>query len=402
MLDLLLVAALGFLGSFGHCVGMCGPLAVAFSLSDKESKDNPKKNPKSWQQHLYFHTLLNLGRILSYAIAGAAIGAIGSVLVAGGQLAGLESDLRRWLAILTGMLLVWMGIVQIKPEGLPNIPFLNPMAQVGLHQRLSNAMMKLSLHSHPLTPALLGMTWGLIPCGFLYTAQIKAAETSNMTQGALTMLAFGLGTLPSMLGIGVFAGLLSRDRRSQLFRMGGWITLTIGILTLLRTSDMVDYTGHAGLILLILALAARPLSQIFKSFSVLMTYRRAIGIGAFVLSLAHTFHKVEHTFQWNFDALSFMIPQHQISIWIGAIAIALMAPAALTSSDWMMSKLGKAWRYVHLLSVPALILAAVHTIAIGSNYLGAMAWAPKNWILTILCGAITVGTLLIRVWRFRK
>ena len=402
MLDLLLVAALGFLGSFGHCVGMCGPLAVAFSLSDKESKDNPKKNPKNWQQHLYFHTLLNLGRILSYAIAGAAIGAIGSVLVAGGQLAGLESDLRRWLAILTGMLLVWMGIVQIKPEGLPNIPFLNPMAQVGLHQRLSNAMMKLSLHSHPLTPALLGMTWGLIPCGFLSTAQIKAAETSNMTQGALTMLAFGLGTLPSMLGIGVFAGLLSRDRRSQLFRMGGWITLTIGILTLLRTSDMVDYTGHAGLILLILALAARPLSQIFKSFSVLMTYRRAIGIGAFVLSLAHTFHKVEHTFQWNFDALSFMIPQHQISIWIGAIAIALMAPAALTSSDWMMSKLGKAWRYVHLLSVPALILAAVHTIAIGSNYLGAMAWAPKNWILTILCGASTVGTLLIRVWRFRK
>ena len=402
MLDLLLVAALGFLGSFGHCVGMCGPLAVAFSLSDKESKDNPKKNPKNWQQHLYFHTLLNLGRILSYAIAGAAIGAIGSVLVAGGQLAGLESDLRRWLAILTGMLLVWMGIVQIKPEGLPNIPFLNPMAQVGLHQRLSNAMMKLSLHSHPLTPALLGMTWGLIPCGFLYTAQIKAAETSNLTQGALTMLAFGLGTLPSMLGIGVFAGLLSRDRRSQLFRMGGWITLTIGILTLLRTSDMVDYTGHAGLILLILALAARPLSQIFKSFSVLMTYRRAIGIGAFVLSLAHTFHKVEHTFQWNFDALSFMIPQHQISIWLGAIAIALMAPAALTSSDWMMSKLGKAWRYVHLLSVPALILAAVHTIAIGSNYLGAMAWAPKNWILTILCGVVTVGTLLIRAWRFKN
>jgi hypothetical protein len=339
---------------------------------------------------------------LSYAIAGAAIGALGSVLVAGGQLAGLESDLRRWLAILTGILLVWMGIVQIKPEGLPNIPFLNPMAQVGLHQRLSNAMMKLSLHSHPLTPALLGMTWGLIPCGFLYTAQIKAAETSNMTQGALTMLAFGLGTLPSMLGIGVFAGLLSRDRRSQLFRMGGWITLTIGILTLLRTSDMVDYTGHAGLILLILALAARPLSQIFKSFSVLMTYRRAIGIGAFVLSLAHTFHKVEHTFQWNFDALSFMIPQHQISIWIGAIAIALMAPAALTSSDWMMMKLGKSWRYVHLLSVPALILASVHTIAIGSNYLGAMAWAPKNWILTILCGVVTVGTLLIRAWRFKN
>ncbi|BBC22287.1 sulfite exporter TauE/SafE family protein [Pseudanabaena sp. ABRG5-3] len=399
MLDLLLVAALGFLGSFGHCVGMCGPLTVAFSLSGKDK--NPPNNSRSWQQHFYFHILLNIGRILSYAIAGAAIGAIGSVLVASGQLAGIESDLRRWLAILTGILLVWMGMVQIKPDGLPNMPFLNPMALVGLHQRLSAAMMKLSLHSHPLTPALLGMTWGLIPCGFLYTAQIKAAETSNMTQGALTMLAFGIGTLPSMIGIGVFAGLLSRDRRSQLFRMGGWITLTIGILTLLRTSDMVDYTGHAGLILLLLALAARPLNHIFKSWSSLMTYRRAIGVGAFVLSIAHTFHMIEHTFQWNFDALSFMIPRHQVSIWLGAIAITLMTPAALTSSDWMVAKLGKSWRYLHLLSVPALVLASIHTIAIGSNYLGAVSWTPKNWILTILCGAMTLGTLLIRTWRFR-
>ncbi|MBD2188736.1 urease accessory protein UreH domain-containing protein [Pseudanabaena mucicola] len=397
MLDLLLVAALGFLGSFGHCVGMCGPLTVAFSLSGKNNSSSSPQDKQNWQQHLYFHTLLNLGRILSYAIAGAAIGAIGSVLVASGQLAGLESDLRRWLAIFTGILLVWMGIVQIKPEFLPNLPFLNPMAQVGLHQRLSNAMMRLSLHSHPLTPALLGMTWGLIPCGFLYTAQIKAAETSDMMQGALTMLAFGLGTLPSMLGIGVFAAMLSRDRRSQLFQMGGWITLTIGIVTLLRTSDMVDYTGHAGLFLLMLALAARPLSQFFKFGKNLLTYRRVIGVGAFVLSLAHAFHKIEHTFQWNFEAISFMIPQHQISIWLGAIAIVLMTPAAITSFDMMVTKLGKAWRYLHLLSVPALVLASVHTIAIGSNYLGVVDLTPKNWILSSLCGAITVIILGLRV-----
>ena len=82
------------------------------------------------------------------------------------------------------------------------------------------------------------------------------------------------------------------------------------------------------------------------------------------------------------------------------IAIALMAPAVLTSSDWMVNKLGKSWRYLHLLSVPALVIASVHTIAIGSNYLGAVDWTPKNWILTILCGVVTVGTLLIRAWRF--
>jgi DMSO/TMAO reductase YedYZ heme-binding membrane subunit len=79
-----------------------------------------------------------------------------------------------------------------------------------------------------------------------------------------------------------------------------------------------------------------------------------------------------------------------------------MTPAALTSSDWMVNKLGKAWRYLHLLSVPALILASVHTIAIGSNYLGAMEWTPKNWISTILCGVITAGTLLMRTWKSSK
>ena len=79
-----------------------------------------------------------------------------------------------------------------------------------------------------------------------------------------------------------------------------------------------------------------------------------------------------------------------------SILMALMTPAALTSSDWMVTKLGKAWRYLHLLSVPALVLASVHTIAIGSNYLGAVDWTPKNWILAILCGTITLATLALR------
>ena len=112
-----------------------------------------------------------------------------------------------------------------------------------------------------------------MPCGFLYTAQIKAAQTGNMWMGAATMLAFGLGTFPMMLGVGVSASLFSKDKRSQLFRLGGWVTLAIGVITLLRTGDtMVDYTGHAGLILLMLALIARPISGLWAAP---MRYRRA-------------------------------------------------------------------------------------------------------------------------------
>ncbi|MGH2412747.1 MAG: sulfite exporter TauE/SafE family protein, partial [Microcystaceae cyanobacterium] len=245
---MLLIASLGFLGSFGHCAGMCGPITVAFSLSQK-SELSPSR-----AQQFYFHLLLNLGRILSYALVGAGIGALGSVLIAGGQMAGIGSALRRGIALLTGSSLIWFGLSQISPGWLPRFPLLHPLLQSNLHQRLSSAMVQLSWRSHWWVPFGLGLVWGLIPCGFLYAAQIKAAETGNLWMGSAIMFAFGLGTLPTMIGVGVSAALVSSDRRSQLFRLGGWITLIIGVFTLLRTGDtMVDYTGHAALICLILA-----------------------------------------------------------------------------------------------------------------------------------------------------
>jgi uncharacterized protein len=73
VLDLLLIVALGFLGSFGHCIGMCGPLTVAFALS--QESDRPARI-KGWQ----FHLLLNTGRIISYSLVGAVLGGLGSAL----------------------------------------------------------------------------------------------------------------------------------------------------------------------------------------------------------------------------------------------------------------------------------------------------------------------------------
>ncbi len=387
MLDLLLIMALGFLGSFGHCVGMCGPLTVAFSLSQRQ------QTTQRWRQQLYFHGLLNLGRIVSYALVGAGIGGLGSVLIASGQMAGIGSVLRQWIAILTGVLLVWFGLVQIKPEFLPRLPVLHPLTQGSWHQRLSAAMVKLSLQKGWWTPALLGMVWGLIPCGFLYAAQLKAAQTGNVWMGAATMLAFGLGTMPTMLGVGISASRLSADRRSQLFRIGGWVTLTIGLLTLLRTGDMVDYTGHAALIFLILALIARPISRLWPHP---LRYRRALGVGAFVLAMAHTSHMLDHTLNWNLDAFSFMLPVYQLGMGTGALALVLMTPAALTSFDLLQKALGKRWRQIHLLGVPALLLAGIHTVLIGSHYLGEMQWTWGNEFRSVIVGIIVIVVLLAR------
>lgn len=390
--DLGLIAALGFLGSFGHCVGMCGPITAAFALSQTaESRD--------WRSQLWFHTLLNLGRILSYVLVGAGIGALGSVLFAGGQMAGVGSPLRRAVAILTGSLLIWFGLTQAGL--LPTLPLLNPMQQQSLHTGLNQRMQRLAQQPHRWTPALLGLLWGLIPCGFLYAAQLRAAETQHWAGGAVTMLAFGLGTLPAMLGVGVSMAWLSRDRRSQLFRLGGWVTVIIGSLILLRTGDtMTDYSGHAALGCLLLALLARPLSRLWAAP---LRYRRVLGVGAFGLSWVHVFHMVEHTWNWQLGAIAFMLPTHQWGIWLGAVSLALITPAALTSFDWAQRRLGKQWRRLHRLSVPATILAAAHTLLIGSHYWGSLSRSWTHQVQSLSLIALVLGMLTARsgpLWRW--
>jgi len=144
-----------------------------------------RKKPPKWRQQLYFHILLNLGRIVSYALVGAGIGALGSV-VPSGQMAGIGSDLRRWLAILTGLMLIWFGLMQIKPDFLPRLPVLHPLTQGTWHNRLSAAMVKLSLQKAGGRQPL-GMVWGLIPCGFLYAAKLRQLKPNLWRDGNVAL-----------------------------------------------------------------------------------------------------------------------------------------------------------------------------------------------------------------------
>lgn len=388
MLDFVLIASIGFLGSFGHCVGMCGPLTTALALSGQAQRSR-------WRRQLRFHLLLNLGRILSYALLGAAIGGLGSALVAGGQLAGIGSSLRRGLALVAGSLLVWFGLVQICPGLLPRIPLLHPLARGRLHDRLNGAMLKLSEGDRWWTPAALGLVWGLIPCGFLYAAQLKAAETGDLWRGAATMLAFGAGTMPTMVGLGFSASRLSRDRRSQLYRLGGWVTLSVGGLALFRTGDtmMVDYSGYGSVLLLALALIARPFRSVWPG---LLEYRRGLGVGAFVLAAVHVLHAIAHGWDWNLQAIAFLLPSQQVGIWLGIAAFACLLPAALTSFDRAQKALGGNWRRLHLLSVPAFVLVAGHCAIAGSHFFGTSQVSWPNYAFAIGLAGLVSGVFVAR------
>jgi uncharacterized protein len=465
-LDLWLMVALGFLGSFGHCVGMCGPVTAAFALSrpalakvpsqpsseepatlsqraqadslkidslktdlsktdslkteslradaiDPDSTESfesaddnflasdltqPSDEPaavvgQGWAADLQFHLWLNAGRLLSYALVGVAIGGIGSVLLAGGQVAGVGSALRRFISIATGLLLIWFGLSQAKPGFLPSLPFLHPVRQQRLHERLNRLMMRVSLNSPMATPLLLGLLWGFIPCGFLYAGQLRAAQTQSWLGGGAIMLAFGLGTLPAMLVTGVTTSRLSQDRRSQLFRLGGVLTMVMGALLLLRTGDaMRDYSGSGAIICLVLALVARPVSRLWAGP---LRYRRLLGVGAFALSLLHALHMVSHAWHWQWQAVAFMLRQQQWGVWLGIVSLLLMVPAALTSFDRAQRALGNRWRSLHLLGVPALLLAVAHTLLLGARYWGAVTvgW-PQHLravgLLTVVGGVMAV------------
>jgi len=377
--DWFLLATLGFLGSFGHCAGMCGPLAIAIS-----------GQRRTVSQLFWFHLSLNLGRILSYAMVGAAMGGIGSVVVAGGTLAGVGSPLRRAMTILAGGLLVWLGLTQI--FSLPRLPlaWVSDRLHTQLQQLLNRVVQSQGI--------LVGLVWGLIPCGFLYTAQIKAAASGGVWPGAATLLAFGLGTLPTMVLAGLSVRLIAPAQRQRLSVLGGWVTVLIGGLMLARTGEMpLALSGYGSLLCLMLALAARPLSRLWQT---LLQARRALGIAAFGLATIHTLHMLEHSWGWQWRAYRFMLPQSQWGIGLGALALALMLPAAITSSNAAQRWLGKQWRRLHLLTVPALLLASGHCILTGSRYLGRTQPQAEHWGAVVGLLSVTALIMAIRTEQF--
>jgi uncharacterized protein len=373
MIDLLLMLTLGFLGSFGHCASMCGSLAVALATSSSATA-------VTWKQAWWFHGAMNLGRVLSYGLGGAVLGGVSAVVISGGQLVGIGSQLRSIVALIGGLLLIASGLGQVFPGEWPLPKFANTC-----HRSIQKTTQQ---------PWLLGILWGLMPCGFLYTAQLKAIESGSVGQGALTMLAFGLGTTPVMLGIGVSAGYWSLKRRSQLQQAGGWIAMLVGILTLWRSGEtMSNGTGYGAIICLVLALVARPLSKLWPG---LMNYRRLLGVGAAVLSIAHTLHVVVHGWDWNWGAWAFLVPSQQAGILAGCGSLGLLLPAALSSFDRAQIYLGHNWRRLHLLGVPAVMLATSHGILTGASYLGTVQVNFEHQVRSIIFLMVILLVFLIR------
>lgn len=215
--ELSIIFGFGLLSSL-HCVQMCGPIVLSYSLALQD---------RSGLKLLPAHLAYNAGRIITYTVLGAIAGLAGQSLGLAGQLAGIEN----LAAIIAGILMLLAGLFMldlIPFERLRRIDLLRITS--GFLKPLGNRISSPSPHSK----FILGLMLGFLPCGLIYAALIKAMATGTAFAGAITMTSFGLGTSGALLMIGLFSGFISRRLSQWGSRLAAVSVVLLGLLLIIR------------------------------------------------------------------------------------------------------------------------------------------------------------------------
>ncbi len=212
---------LGAAGS-AHCIGMCGPVALAV----------PSMGPGSgarWRST----ALLNGGRVFTYAMLGLVFGAFSQGL----QLAGLQQG----VSMAAGVILL---VVAFMPSLVDRstVP-----GRAGLWlSRLRGMLARHLRRNSPEAIWMSGMLNGLLPCGLVYTAALGAATTGSATDGAVLMLLFGAGTVPALVAVRLGGSFIGMAWRGRLRRLSPVVVGVMGVLLILRGSRLdIPYVSPA-------------------------------------------------------------------------------------------------------------------------------------------------------------
>lgn len=213
----------GLAGSL-HCIGMCGmfPWTLAAHAPDRP-----------WLRQL----LYNLGRINTLVVIGALSGALGAALMHSVPIRLME----RALALVTG---AFMILVALEMLGALR-PFTTRLS-TGIQRRAADLLRQVLRSRSWAAPIALGVFNAFLPCQLIYAFAAHAAATASVVGGALSMLSFGLGTLPAMLAVGMFRNMFAGTQRAHWSRFSAAVVLVLGIATLLRGLDWIPHSllGH--------------------------------------------------------------------------------------------------------------------------------------------------------------
>lgn len=207
----MLAALIIGLGSSAHCMGMCGGIAAGFG----------GRNTKVTRQNSFRSNLLfNAGRLLTYTLLGVIAGLLTNMLP------GHLSSLQLMIRIAAGLMLVLMGLYL--SGWWPVLTHLEKMA-MPLWTKVQPAIRSVTKGDSKYRSMQLGVLWGLLPCGLVYSSLIWASSSGSAITAGLLMLFMGIGTLPALLSLG-FAG-AQLIRTSVFRRMSGLTLICYGVWT---------------------------------------------------------------------------------------------------------------------------------------------------------------------------
>lgn len=221
--NILTIISIAFLGSFGHCIGMCGGIVVAYSTI----KINPQSSKVTQG---IAHLLYSFGRVFTYTILGAMFGALGGVVT-------FSNNANGGLLIFAGVVMVLAGL-----SLMGKIKFLTVIEHSFTSSSIYKTAFKSVLNSKSnLSFFILGMLNGLLPCGFVYFFAITAASTADPLYGAMVMAIFGLSTIPAMFGLGFLSSLASATSfRNLMMSLSSIAVILYGVYTIYNGYDYIS------------------------------------------------------------------------------------------------------------------------------------------------------------------
>lgn len=215
-MDLVFAALLmGLLGS-GHCVAMCGSLTMAVGFSIPSSKN-----------FLFYSLYISLGRIFGYGLIGFVVSLLAQSII------GITNGGIFYLSILSSVLMLGIGLHIAQVNSL----VLKTEKLGAFIQPIIDPIKKRLLPIDSISKCLLyGLFWGFLPCGLVYTAISMAITSPNPVNGALIMISFGIGTLPTLVGLTAFNSKLNGILKQYYVRfILGTIVVVMALYSLFTT-----------------------------------------------------------------------------------------------------------------------------------------------------------------------
>jgi sulfite exporter TauE/SafE/copper chaperone CopZ len=203
--------AVGLLTSL-HCVAMCGGINLSQSLTAGGEPPRGGKCPTP-STALWPAIQYNAGRVVSYAVVGGVVGMLGSVI-------SLSAAMKGMIQIIAGVFMVILGLNMLGMSGF--LRALTPRLPKSITERIDREKAGKG-------PLFVGLLNGLMPCGPLQAMQIYALGTGSALRGALSMLSFGLGTVPLMFALGAFGSLMSRKFAGKVIKAGAVLVIFMGV-----------------------------------------------------------------------------------------------------------------------------------------------------------------------------